>query len=247
MSNTPVQIESASDYITKIGKFEQRHVAQWFYRGHSNLAFQLVPSLYRLDTSESFSTWDDLEQYMMETFKCESTPHLIRPPATDLEWLALAQHYGLPTRLLDWTTNPLIALFFAVESNPSGDADIWCLGFHSTNNCLPQSTYLARRKTLREEQIIYFPNHLSPRVTNQSGCFTVHNSNVPLNDQPEIEAYARFERLRIEAGRKSVILDELYNLGIHRGFIYPGLEGIAIKLRYEITVMHHRHTNMPNA
>jgi hypothetical protein len=247
MSKPPDEIHDVTDFVAKIGTLEQRHVAQWFYRGHSNKNFQLVPSLFRLGRTESFSTWDEVETYLMECFKCEATPHLVSPPQNDLEWLALAQHYGLPTRLLDWTTNPLVALYFAVEDNSANDADVWCMGFHSTNNCLAESTHLARRKTLRKTRLIYFPKHLSPRVTNQAGCFTVHESEVALSQQEDIEIFCGFTRLRVPAKNKPAIIEGLYGVGIHRGFIYPGLDGIAMKLRYEVAVKHYRHTNVGNA
>ena len=99
--------ENVSDLIAKLSRFEQRHVAQWFYRGHADNSFKLLPSLYRLDIEESFADWVDLERYMMQTFKLEAAPFIDEVPSDDLEWLALAQHYGLPTRLLDWSVNPL--------------------------------------------------------------------------------------------------------------------------------------------
>lgn len=186
-----------------------------------------------------------MEEYMMQIFKREGKPHLTSEPDEELGWLALAQHHGLPTRLLDWTMNPLVALYFAAEGAPELDADVWCLGFPSTNNCLTESTYLARRKTLAKIRFIYHPKHLSPRMTNQSGCFTVHNSPTPINVDKEWQDFLSFVRMRIKSGSKPSILNELYTLGIHRGFIYPGLDGLAKRIEYEVTTKHYRHTNEP--
>jgi len=234
-------IEDVSDFIAKLGRFEQRHVAQWFYRGHPDSSFKLLPSLYRLDIKESFSDWGDVEQYMMQSFKREAAPFVTDVPGDELEWLALAQHYGLPTRLLDWTVNPLIALYFAVESHPDQNADVWCLGFPSIINCLAEATHLSRRLSIDKLGIIYFPRHISPRVTNQSGCFTVHTSPTPLEEVDGLFLYHSI-RITIPATRKLAILNELYTLSIHRGSIYPGLEGIAKKIHFEVTTKHHRHT-----
>jgi hypothetical protein len=239
-----IDIDSVGDFVTRIRQFEQRHIAQWFFRGHSDNSFKLVPSLFRLSLEETFATWDELEKYMMDAFKRESTPFLEHAPADEMEWLALAQHHGLPTCLLDWTSNPLIALYFAVEFGPEIDADVWCLGFPSTNNCLPESTHFAQRLTLSRVSRIYFPRHIFARTTNQSGCFTVHSSATPL-DQANDFLLNIFIRFRIAASNKAAIINELFTLGIHRGFIYPGLEGIAKQLQFEVTARHVRQTTEP--
>jgi hypothetical protein len=236
------KIESVAEWISLLQTFEQQHIAQWFYRGHSDSRFQLTPSLFRLNAENSAATPDEVEEYVMNIFKAEAKPHLQFEPADDLEWLALAQHHGLPTRLLDWSVNPLVALFFAAEAQNGLDAEVWCLGFPSTNNCQPKSTHLARRLTLAKCGFIHFPKHISPRMTNQTGCFTVHTSNVPLDQDKNYENFLDFTRVQIKASAKSQIINELYNLGIHRGFIYPGLDGLASRIVYEVTIEHLRPT-----
>jgi hypothetical protein len=183
MAVQEIETEHVVDFVTAIQSLEQRYVAQWFYRGHSNTEYKLLPSMYRLDTREAFASWKQVEQDMVSIFKREAMPHLTHTPSDDQEWLALAQHHRLPTRLLDWSRNPLVALYFAVEHNHDTVGDVWCLGFPSTNNCLPESTYFARRTGLPDA--IYFPKHVSPRITNQSGCFTVHDSETPLEEQTD--------------------------------------------------------------
>lgn len=245
MEPKTLRVNSVSEFVETVGKFEQRHVAQWFYRGHADSSYKLIPGLFRIQDKSSFSTWEDTEEYLLTSFKSEATPYLINPPENEMDWLVLAQHHGLPTRFLDWTTNPLIGLYFAVEAFADRDADLWCIGFPSTNNCLAESTHFARRFHMKKGGFVYYPKHLSPRVTNQSGCFTVHNSPVPLDEIEELTEFLTFARIQIASARKACILDELYNLGIHRGLIYPGLDGIAKKLVYELTAKNYRHTNEP--
>jgi len=60
-----IEVDSVGDYISRIHQFEHRHIAQWFYRrGHTDESFKLLPSLYRLNIEESFSTFDDVESYI---------------------------------------------------------------------------------------------------------------------------------------------------------------------------------------
>ena len=184
---------------------------------------------------------------MMEAFKRESTPFLEHAPVDDLEWLALAlalalaQHYGLPTRLLDWTSNPLVGLYFAVDSSPEKDADVWCFGFPSTNNWFPHNTYFAQRVALAKSGSLYFPRHIFARTTNQSGCFTVHVCEIPFEEANE-HLMNIFVRVRIKAVNNARILNELFTLGSHREFIYPGLEGIAKRLQFKVSTQQFRHT-----
>ena len=140
---------------------------------------------------------------MLQIFKREARPYLNSLPQDDLELITLAQHNGLPTRLLDWTTNPLVALFFALERfDKEIDSAIWCYGFPSTHNCHPESTRIDRRLTLEKGKYVIFPTHVSPRVTNQSGCFTIHDlpkdkeEFVPFNKQQN--KFGLFDKIEIK-------------------------------------------------
>jgi hypothetical protein len=241
------KITSVIEFLNLVQNLENQDIAQWFFRGHGDSSFTLVPGLYRLNIFDTFSNWKDIEKYMMDSFKREAMPYLKITPKSEEEWLTLAQHHGLPTRLLDWTESPLIALYFAVENYMnSKNANVWCFGVASTNNCKPQSTFIASKINTEISKCILLPNHISPRVTNQLGCFTIHDFPedrkpfVPFDNQKS--SFNSFRRILIKKQHKIKILNELYFLGIHRGLVYPGIDGIAQKIKYEVTTEHSRNS-----
>ena len=95
---------------------------------------------------------------MLRLFKEQSLPFLNFTPSNDWEWLALAQHHGLPTRLLDWTTNPLVAAYFAVEKEHNGDSAVYA---YRTRNFLNISDKPDPFKTKKFGKFI--PSHVTQR------------------------------------------------------------------------------------
>jgi hypothetical protein len=102
------------------------------------VSHELTPSLYRHKGSKTIEEFMTLEKLLLARFRQRSIPFQSRSLADPWEWLFLMQHYGVPTRLLDWSESPLMALFFAVTSaryslgsrgSPvfSGDASVWIL------------------------------------------------------------------------------------------------------------------------
>ena len=95
------------------------------FRGVTDNGHELVPSIGRNTKAGTSGDITSLEHHLMEEFKRLSIPELTLPPTCEFEWLFLAQHYGLPTRLLDWSSNPLVALFFAVERKDEVDGAVY--------------------------------------------------------------------------------------------------------------------------
>ena len=133
-------IESVTDLTAKLRDDEfslsaeglHTGAAPVWYRGLPSSTFELLPSMYHPDKFLD----GKLERFMMNRFKQNAHQFLETRPQGEWEWLFLMRHYGLPSRLLDWTESPLVALFFAIHkldpsnrSTVSEDADgaLWCL------------------------------------------------------------------------------------------------------------------------
>ncbi|WP_429180021.1 FRG domain-containing protein [Aeromonas salmonicida] len=128
-------VNTLSEYISVTSRIARENESMWF-RGVSSAAHRLVPSVLRdtiqltdgrggevrpdqpLNSGGGLVTGLSPEE-MFNDFKIKAVPFLEQEPKNDFEWMFLMQHYGVPTRLLDWTTNALIALYFAIESEPS--------------------------------------------------------------------------------------------------------------------------------
>ena len=104
-------IHSIKDYAEVLFGLEPKLGKELFYRGHGKISYELIPSLFRRNE------WlkNEKEMYLQLLMQC---PREFEGLSSHIERLAEMQHYGLPTRLFDITKNPLIALFFACESQP---------------------------------------------------------------------------------------------------------------------------------
>jgi len=141
----PIREESPNsfkDYVALIEDLQSRATNSLWFRGGGRSSHKLIPSLYRRDDSPNKDDLEILERQLMTRFRQRSIPLHNRALDDDWDTLFFMQHYGVPTRLLDWTENPFIAFYFAatpgpirVKKNPgsgsalsfSYDAAIWAL------------------------------------------------------------------------------------------------------------------------
>jgi len=188
----------------------------YMYRGLSNAAYPLIPKIAR-DWHLNLELLSLTEKHMLEHFKIRALPHIQYLPKTDWEWLALAQHYGMPTRLMDWTLNPLVALYFACRGNPNNEGAVYF--------AQPSGSLDIEEKSLDPFSIdsnkIWQAPHVTPRLSAQDGVFTV--SRNPL--QPFVEAVIL--RIIVKAKSKRRLIDTLACYGVHSGTLFPGLDGIS--------------------
>ena len=117
----------------------------WVYRGQSDASWQITSSFERAIDFDctlirnAERTLRGKELSAISRFKAKAWPYVDKPNMSNLEWLMLMRHHGVPTRLVDFTENPIVALFFALEDNPSGDFAIWALNKDAMEDVYTQS------------------------------------------------------------------------------------------------------------
>lgn len=247
MTSEPNIIDSLEKYQKALSG-NQAFGYRTVYRGQ-NCDKPLVPKLYRIEwIPEAAGNLPMLEEELLSDFENQAKPYLQSPPLSKLEWIALAQHHGLPTRLLDWTQSPLVALFFAVDffrdSAPYRDAHldedgvVWIL-HASTVPRLPYEN-LRQIDNIQPDALIYFPAHINPRINAQQSCFTTHQQpgeygSVPIEWEELVGPFSRLMRkLVIPANKKKLLRNELDKLGVNHFTIFPDLVGLCKKLEWKI-------------
>ncbi len=200
------------DYVRVIEQLQEDSTGQLWYRGCSKLSHKLLPSLYRPREKPNAAPSDlsELEKQLVARFRDRSLPYHSRQLTDDLETLFFMQHYGVPTRLLDWTGNPFFGLFFALRSakySKDGNGNlnfrdqlaIWVMDPSLWNQGAlertsyeggpldPSNALLAPYKIIGEIQklapnpLAIFGAHNSQRIVVQQGTFVIFGANtVPM-------------------------------------------------------------------
>jgi hypothetical protein len=253
----PVVVRTVSDFLLYAAKVK----ARWFddkdpwgpwFRGHQRAHWPLAPRLYREYGGYAAIKTDRIEDEIREEF-------IVRAPIlsesmpvnrSDWDWYFMMQHFGTPTRLLDWTEGSLIGLYFAVKDNPGlYDAAVWILDPYGLNQkaigreevfppsamLIPQHEKLVKpwlpeifkpRTRLPKGPLAVYPTHIARRISTQRSAFTIHGS-----DERGLDRLAGdqdyMEKIIIPAISVRHIMRELEACGIDEVTIFPDLDGLS--------------------
>ena len=233
---TTIEVEDW-DHLQKIvqDKFD-RDLS--IFRGAPNFhEHRLRPRVGRaVDGHQPYSV--SRERWLYARFRQYATLHWAAPPASEWDLVALAQHHGLPTRLLDWTFNPLVAAWFALEGRfphvpqkrdpgtsnfapPTSPAVIYA-------RTLPDQVDTAKTDSpLKVHSVLSFlPSHATRRIAVQAGVFTVHNKPDQDWDDGKVTALL----LDFDERRWRVATRRLLRIGFHRYALFPDLDGLSAHL-----------------
>ena len=225
------RIRNLAEYITVMSM-----PGPLWFRGHANYQWRLGPSALRYDNEDHRNA----ALALIADFRRVAEIKLSRPPFghESLKWVQLAQHYGLPTRLLDWSESPTIALYFACQE-PSKDGLVFMMNPVDLNRAsyskLPRvlDAHLDAKTILRyleltgsataarrHKTIAINPSWNSERIMAQKGVFTLHGTEFDLDDQQAPSLVA----VPILREAKKTLRQDLERIGVDEMTMFPELE-----------------------
>ena len=206
-------VDSLEAFLREIDTFEETD----FFRGHSSFEYKLIPFVGRFYKDGQERALLDFERFLFEDFKRKYSMFTDVRPKNDKEFLFLAQHYGLPTRLLDWTYNPLIALYFACNTNLDKDGVVFrAYPFNMAIYDDERSDALTF-----PHRTLLVPNLTDVRYKSQNGLFVYYPQ--PWNED---DSYL-MAKYTIPAAAKSFIMTKLAKIGFVRSSIMPSLDSLS--------------------
>ena len=230
-------------------------------RFRSSFVFRGVPRVsHGLLTSLQTGGFEQHERHLLTSFRKYALRNAVHGDAV-WNWLSLAKHHGLPTRLLDWTYSPYVAMHFATHNTKDFDADaaIWCVDFGKTNTLLPSrlrkmldaadanifttdmlnevASSLEQFDELAKQPFVVFfePPSLDERIVNQFALFSLPSDPRLRIEDLLHEREEMYRRIIIPAELKWEIRDKLDQANITERVLFPGLDGLSAWLKRYFT------------
>lgn len=215
--------ESQRLWIRFMEFVDQKTHTRWVFRGCGSIDHKFIPSVGR--DPAIYNAPNEIRVF--RAFQRAALPFITTPLGNDWDWLAVAQHHGLPTRLLDWSTNPLVACFFAVSSGKlENDAVVYGYSISEGEIVDPEK----HASPFETDRVLFLiPGRSASRIVNQRGLFSVHNEPSQAWAPRAVDSFVIPSNMRARFRRR------LFRLGIDHSHIYPDLPGLCdtLKWRYE--------------
>lgn len=246
-------VSSIADLLKEIAVIQQAWGEIIWFRGHYNLQWSLLPTLLRTRTQiASVMAGEDLA---IKVFQQNAKTILNNTPGNLMELLFWMQHHGAPTRLLDWSESPLVALYFAThDEHISEDLDgaIWFLNpielnknisINEYDNFIPAYSdkdiigtydpeYMKQNTRIQNKPVAMIATRNNPRIQAQQGVFTIHHLDfTPIED---IGDKNHIKKFTIPASAKKSLKKELKMLGITHLQLFPELDSIGKIVREKL-------------
>lgn len=226
----PTEIKSVEDFFAFLQSTTETknkdHDPNYYYRGVRNSDFKLIPSVGRIEAKKGGGLTLDEEKTLFETFKNRAYNYMKDYEQSDLELLAVAQHHELPTRLLDWTHYPLVAMYFAVREEEICTRqeqklqEEWsCVYKYEAPKINLSDTFDPFE--IGNEVKRYIPKRSDGWIIAQGVSFTVHG-NPHCTWVPE-----NLETILIHKDIRKKIKKVLNKLSINEATVFPGVDGLA--------------------
>ena len=233
--NFGTMVSTWSDLSDLIEHFSYFNGHDWLFRGVTDAAYGLVPKIGREKARKLKPVPGSRERmrvpYRLEDesavlamFKQQARAHLQSPPKGKFEWLAIAQHFGLPTRLLDWTDSLLVAAWFAVEKG--GGSKKTAPAIWVTKGVSSESVDHKGDPLELAVPTVYRPPHISPRISAQGSVLMIC-------PKPTEEVALPFsKKIIIDRSAEFTIKKRLNACGINRRHLFPDLSGLTEHLTW---------------
>lgn len=264
--NTPFTVQEFNEWSEAKEFFDKGlYGTHWVFRGQRKKEWRLESSLDRAAVGAS-SDKKDIEKFFIFQFRrrAHNYLHASLLPEDDLEWLALMQHHGAPTRLLDFTKSPYIASFFALE-NATVESVVWAINkkwFADEANfkiadALDHFDFTSLEMSLRNPDtlrkhfrniffqldipVIYAvePFRMNERLTVQQGCFlcpgrTTITFEENLMSNDANGVSRNVVKILFDPNIRRDALWDLYLMNINRASLFPGIDGFAQSLKHQM-------------